>query len=175
MVIWGGGGAGSVGAGAEGGQTPGGTAPSVLVGEDLAAASDSPVAAGAAPVPADAPAAATATAVPGGTSSAGNYEAQVMAQDALIAALPVPPGFTELPPDGAGVRSWTVPGTDWEPQRDAYLAALVGQGYSTSLTDTINDGTNVGELYQLTAPTGTTLQLAVGTFDGVVGIEVTRQ
>lgn len=122
-----------------------------------------------------APAPGNAPIPPGDLGASGSYEAQVTAQDALIAALPVPDGLTEQPSDGAGVRTWTTPGTDWRPVRDAYLLALAGQGYGYVLTETIDEGANGGELYQLTAGTGITLQLAVGTFDGLTGIEVTRR
>ena len=118
------------------------------------------------------PAATPATAGPGAT---GSYEVDVGMQDALIGMLPVPAGATELPADGAGVRSWTVAGTDWQAARDAYLVNLTGAGYTYVMTESIDDSSGAGELYTLTHSSGPTLQLAVGTFGGQSIIEVTRQ
>lgn len=128
---------------------------------------------------AQAPSANQAPAVAPGTLDPNNpaaYEAMVAAQDALIGVLPVPAGATEMPPDGAGIRTWTVAGTDWESLRDGYLDTLRQQGFTLELEEPFNDGANVGELYRLTDPSNTiSLQLAVGTFNGQSGIEVTRQ
>ena len=104
------------------------------------------------------------------------YEVVVMQRDAFIATLPVPSGATEEPPDGAGVRTWTLPGTDWEPVRSSYLEALGTLGCTATMYQQIAQAGATGELYVLTDPTGeVNVQLAVGTFDGQIGIEVTRQ
>jgi hypothetical protein len=119
------------------------------------------------------PAPTTAPPAPGDVAAA---QAMAPAQDALIAVLPVPAGGTEQPPTGAGVRSWTLAGTDWQTIRDAYVATLRQQGFIVELQAPVNDGSTVGELYTLTDPTGTvSVQLTVGTSNGQSGIEVTRQ
>jgi hypothetical protein len=103
-------------------------------------------------------------------------QAMVAAQDALIGVLPVPAGGTEQPSTGAGIRSWTFAGTDWQSIRDAYVATLRQQGFTVELQAPVNDGTTVGELYTLTDPTGRiSVQLTVGTAATLSGIEVTRK
>lgn len=178
LVIWGGGDAPAAATPQD--LTPGGVpvtvappggpvaGPAAGEGDVAVAGADAPVAAGDGAV---AVTAVTGTATPAGA----DYEVDVGMQDSLIGLLPIPATGTELPADGLGVRTWTVPGADWQAARDAYLAALTAEGYTSLLTDTIDDGTNVGELYTLTHSTGTTLQLAVGAFEGQSIVEVTRQ
>ena len=174
LVIWGGG-DGPAAAG-PGGQVPGdAVVPGELSGGELAASGATPGVAVATAVPGGV-AAAPVTAVTGtGAGQAGSYEADIGMQDSLIGLLPVPSGATELPPDGAGVRSWMIPGTDWQAARDAYLPLLGGSGYTFVMTEAVDGGSDVGELYTLTHASGPTLQLAVGLYDGQSIIEVTRR
>ncbi len=182
LVIWDGGDPPAVAG--PGGTVPGGpggslTDPSLSGSAGMSSAeSDSPVAA-VTTAPADAAATAGPAVAAADPSSAGGdaaeYEAAVGMQDSLIALLPVPAGATEVPPDGAGIRTWTVPGTDWQAVRDAYLPALIGAGYTFVLTEAIDDGTGVGELYALSHSSGATLELGVGLADGQSIVEVTRR
>lgn len=104
------------------------------------------------------------------------YEGMVAVRDAFIAALPVPTGGAEQPPDGAGVRTWLFSGTGWETIRNDYLGFLQAQGFVATLSQSVNEGGAVGELYVLSDPTGTVyVQLAVASQGGQSVIEVTRQ
>ena len=100
----------------------------------------------------------------------------VAVRDAFIAALPVPAGGTEQTPNGAGVRTWSFPGTDWESVRDGYLAVLQPLGFVATPYQPINESGAVGELLVLSDPTGTVhVLLAAATQGGQSVIEVTRQ
>ena len=103
-------------------------------------------------------------------------EAMVTVRDAFIAALPAPAGGTEQPPNGAGVRTWLLPGTDWESALDAYIAVLQPLGFVATPYQSIDESGAVGELLVLSDPTGTVhVQLAAATQGGQSVIEVTRQ
>jgi hypothetical protein len=110
--------------------------------------------------------------VPGDASA---LAAMAAAQDALIGVLPAPAGGTEQPATGAGVRSWTFAGTDWQSIRDGYVGTLRQQGFTVEMRAPVNDGATVGELYSVMDPTGTvSVQLSIGTSAGQSVIGVTR-
>jgi hypothetical protein len=139
--------------------------------------------------PGASPAATTSPATTGGSGASSTVQTQavtpsapnpsdpavVAAQDALIGVLPAPAGGTEIAPAGAGVRTWTFSGADWQSIRDAYVGLLRQQTYRVELQGPAT-GARTGELYALTDPSGTiSVALTVATQNGQSVIEVTRQ